>query len=317
MKILFTGASSFTGYWFIQELTDAGHEVVAFFRSTYESYTGLRKERIDQLQTLCKCVFNAPFGSAPFLDAVLEEKYCDLFCHHAAEVGNYKSSFFDPLAALASNTHNLQAVLNALNTPKIILTGSVFEPNESTGSDVELAISPYGLSKGLTSLYFRYYTASQRIHLGKFIIPNPFGPFEEERFTTYLAKSWYKKEIPTVNTPEYVRDNIPVTLLAKAYRKFAEELPNNAGYKDVHPSFYAESQANFTQRFAKELGKRLQVPCEYILKEQPLFLEPKIRINHDVLNPKQLGWSEEESWDQLAHYYEKRFAERERTGSYV
>lgn len=306
MKILFTGASSFTGYWFVQELSTAGHEVVAFFRSPYENYSGLRKERIDHLQALCKCIFNAPFGSEAFLSAIQAENGCDLFCHHAAEVGNYKSSYFDPIAALSNNTHNLQAVLNALNTSKIILTGSVFEPNEGTGPDVSHAVSPYGLSKGLTSLYFRYYAASQKIRLGKFVIPNPFGPYEEERFTTYLAKSWYMKEIPIVNTPEYVRDNVPVTLLAKAYRKFAEDLPNSAGYCDIHPSFYAESQANFTKRFATELQKRLQIPCEYTLKEQPLFLEPKIRINHDVLNPEQLGWSEEASWDQLCHYYEKR-----------
>jgi UDP-glucose 4-epimerase len=32
MRILFTGASSFTGYWFVRELVAAGHEVVAACR---------------------------------------------------------------------------------------------------------------------------------------------------------------------------------------------------------------------------------------------------------------------------------------------
>ena len=31
MRILFTGASSFTGYWFIRELVAAGHRVIATF----------------------------------------------------------------------------------------------------------------------------------------------------------------------------------------------------------------------------------------------------------------------------------------------
>ncbi len=31
MKILFTGASSFTGFWFAKELAAAGHEVFAVF----------------------------------------------------------------------------------------------------------------------------------------------------------------------------------------------------------------------------------------------------------------------------------------------
>ena len=34
MKILFTGASSFTGFWFARALAAAGHEVVATFRET-------------------------------------------------------------------------------------------------------------------------------------------------------------------------------------------------------------------------------------------------------------------------------------------
>jgi nucleoside-diphosphate-sugar epimerase len=38
MKILFTGGSSFTGFWFIRELARAGHEVVAVFRKKPEEY---------------------------------------------------------------------------------------------------------------------------------------------------------------------------------------------------------------------------------------------------------------------------------------
>jgi nucleoside-diphosphate-sugar epimerase len=46
MKILFTGASSFTGFWFVRELARAGHEVVATFRKRPEAYPdALRRER--------------------------------------------------------------------------------------------------------------------------------------------------------------------------------------------------------------------------------------------------------------------------------
>jgi nucleoside-diphosphate-sugar epimerase len=38
MRILLTGASSFTGYWFAQELVAAGHAVTATFRVTEGSY---------------------------------------------------------------------------------------------------------------------------------------------------------------------------------------------------------------------------------------------------------------------------------------
>lgn len=306
MKILFTGASSFTGFWFVNELSLAGHDVVAFFRSPLEKYQGLRRERIEKLIGSCRTVFDVPFGSEAFLKQIREEKNWELFCHHAAEVADYKNPSFDPVAALKNNTHNLQEVLDALQCSKIILTGSVFEPNEGCGKENTRAVSPYGLSKGLTSAFFRYYAAINQLRLGKFVIPNPFGPYEEERFTTYLVKNWFAKQIPAVNTPEYIRDNVPVTLLAKAYRFFVENM-GESEYCDFHPSFYAEKQVDFATRFARELQSRLHIPCQFELKHQPIFLEPKIRVNHDVLNPTQLNWSEGESWDQLAEYYEKRF----------
>ena len=38
MRILFTGGSSFTGYWFIKELAAAGHEVTATFQRQLDEY---------------------------------------------------------------------------------------------------------------------------------------------------------------------------------------------------------------------------------------------------------------------------------------
>lgn len=148
MKILFTGASSFTGFWFVQELVQAGHEVTCCLRR--ESYEGLRKERVDQLP--CRIHFGCSFGSEKFLKKINEENW-DLFCQHAADVENYKSPDFNVAAALANNTNNLKKVLQMLlekGCSKLLLTGSVFEQQEGEG----IAVSPYGLSKGVTSDVF-------------------------------------------------------------------------------------------------------------------------------------------------------------------
>ena len=59
------------------------------------------------------------------------------------------------------------------------------------------------------------------IGLGKFVIPNPFGPYEEPRFTAYLIKNWLAGATPNCSSPAYVRDNIHVSLLAKVYARFA------------------------------------------------------------------------------------------------
>ncbi len=58
------------------------------------------------------------------------------------------------------------------------------------------------------------------VAVSKFVIANPFGPFEEPRFGAYLVNTWRKGEVAEVRTPRYLRDNIHVDLLALAYAKF-------------------------------------------------------------------------------------------------
>ena len=125
-------------------------------------------------------------------------------------------------APLRKTPHNLSAVLDLLDggSKGVVLTGSVFEQNEGAGEPPLVAFSPYGLSKGLTAEVVRHRCHEFGLRYGKFVIPNPFGPLEEPRFCAYLIRSWKKGEVAQVNTPDYVRDNIHVSLLAAAYAKF-------------------------------------------------------------------------------------------------
>ena len=311
MKILFTGGSSFTGYWFIRELAAAGHEVVAVLRKKVDEYDGIRKQRVAALASQCKLVTECSFGDGQFLELIEQEDHWDVLCHHAADVSNYKSEDFDIVGALANNTRNLSSILQLMKQKgctRIALTGSVFEQGEGAGNGEMNAFSPYGLSKGLTFDIFRYQAMHHGFHLGKFVIPNPFGPYEEPRFTTYLARCWYNQEVAKVSTPAYVRDNIHVSLLAKTYKQFVEGLPLAlAGFSRLNPSGYSESQGAFALRFAAELRKRLDLACEVELLKQTSFPEPGVRINTDIPNIEALGWDESNAWDELAEYYRKTF----------
>lgn len=308
MKVLFTGGSSFTGFWFIRELARAGHEVVATFRKGPEEYPDdIRRTRVALALEVCRGVFGCSFGDPKFLGLAGGERW-DLLCHHAADVTNYKSLSFDPVAALQNNARNVPAVLDALQAggrprPGLLLTGSVFENDEGAGSEGLPAFSPYGLSKGLTFQAFRYYAARAGFSLGKFVIPNPFGPYEDPRFTAYLMKTWFAGQTAAVNTPAYVRDNIHVSLLAGAYVRFAEALPERAGLILLHPSGYPESQGAFAQRFSREMRPRLDLPCALELKRQADFQEPRVRINTDPVDGEALGWSEAAAWDEIAEHY--------------
>jgi nucleoside-diphosphate-sugar epimerase len=308
MRILFTGGSSFTGYWFVRELRGAGHEVVATLRRRHDGYEGLRRMRVEGLHDLCEeIVEECQFGDDKFLGLV-EEGGWDLVCHHAAEAANYKDPGFDVIGAFAGNARNVQPVVEGLAAAgcrRIALTGSVFEADEGAGDD-RRAFSPYGLSKTLTYETFRFYAGVARVHLGKFVIPNPFGPLEEPRFTSYLLTSWLKGEVPVVMTPDYVRDNIHVSLLARAYVDFVSGLIDDPGITVLNPSEYRESQREFSIRVASEMEPRLGRPCPVEFALQTEFLEPRVRVNNDELDGWALGWSERQAWKDLADYYLRR-----------
>jgi nucleoside-diphosphate-sugar epimerase len=306
MKILFTGASSFTGFWFVREIAAAGHDVTATFRRPAAEYADLpRRQRVLLAGEVCRPVYGCSFGTPSFL-ALINEGNWNLLCHHAADVTDYRSPRFDAVAALQNNAHNLFAVLEALKTAgcnKLLLTGTVFEAGEGAGSEGLPDFSPYGFSKALTARIFQYYCGRVGLSLGKFVIPNPFGPYEEPRFTAYLMKNWLAGITPTCSSPAYIRDNIHASLLAKAYVQFAGQLVDVPGFTKINPSGYAESQGAFALRMADEMRRRLNLPCSVELKKQTDFPEPRVRINTDFLDAESLGWTEATAWDDLASYY--------------
>lgn len=308
MRILFTGGSSFTGYWFIKELVNSGHEVIATFRKGEKEYEGIRGERVKKLAPLCQRVFYRSFGEEKFMDIIQKSFSLDIYCHHASEVTNYKADNFDILKATANNTKNSELVIKRLKDKGcrwIILTGSIGEANEGQGTDNLRAFSPYAISKSFTFEIFNYYCQIYRLPLGKFIIPNPFGPLEEERFTTYLVRSWSRKEMPVVKTPAYIRDNIPISLLSMMYNQFVQGVPPyNKPYR-ANPSYYIESQQSFAERFVYEMSKRLSLSCSFKVIPQVEFLEPLVRVNNMRPNIEELGWNEKNAWDDLAQYYQE------------
>ena len=305
MKILLTGASSFTGFWFAKELSINGYEVFASFtKPKIEDYEGIRRQRISLLLDKITTIWECKFGDPKFLDIIKDG--IDVLCHHGSDVTNYKSNSFNIDTALGNNTNNIIEVfetLNKNNCNTIVHTGSVFENNEGSGTLPLRAFSPYGLSKSFTYETLKYFSEIYNVKLGKFVIPNPFGPYEEFRFTSFLIQNWFKGNIPEIKTPSYIRDNIHVDLLAKSYADFVNKVLQGADkIKKINPGLYAETQGEFTKRFAAEMEKRLNIPCKFELMQQTDFSEPLERVNTKNIS-QQYNWEENKSWDNLAEYY--------------
>lgn len=305
MRVLLTGASSFSGCWFVEKLSDAGFAVTAPLRAAPSAYTGLRGERVSKLAERATLEYNCPFGSPAFFDLISRHTF-EVLCHHAAVVTDYRSLEFDVSRALAENTKNLRITLERMRASglkAVILTGSVFEANEGAGDEPRRAFSPYGLSKGFTANVVQYWCDHFGIPFGKFVIANPFGPWEEPRFCAYLHKSWRAGQTAEVRTPEYVRDNIHVDLLALAYASFVERVLKSGCSDRFGPIGYAETQGAFAERYAQAMRPRLGLDCAVRLLEQTEFSEPRVRINTNPIDAAALGWRESEAWDAIAAYY--------------
>jgi len=250
----------------------------------------------------------ASFGSEVFLQIAGSESF-DQLCHHAADVTNYKSPDFNAQAALENNTRNLPAVLAALQAgglKSVVLTGTFFEAGEGRGTEPLVTFSPYSHSKTLTCERFQEVCSAHGLPLGKFVLPNPVGPFEEPRFTAFLMNHWKAGRSAEVKTPDYVRDNIHVDLLAAVYAQFAARVAaQNAGFIKMNPSGYVESQGEFARRVAREVKSRLGWNCELILARQESFTEPLERTNTEPATALVPGWNEAKAWDAFAAYYEK------------
>ncbi|MDE2030398.1 MAG: NAD(P)-dependent oxidoreductase [Alphaproteobacteria bacterium] len=304
MTILLTGASSFTGLWFAENLAASGHRVLAPLPRARDDYEGIRAVRVARLAKVAEITENAPFGGNAFLD-LARDPAIRLLCHHAAQVAGYKSPDFDVTAALRANTLNLERVLETMkDLQAVILTGTVFEADEGRGgTGPREAFSPYGLSKTLTAQAFRFRCHHHHVPLTKFVIPNPFGPYEEPRFCAYLMGCWAKGEKAVIKTPDYIRDNIHISLLAQCYADCVARILDGETIAHYAPSGYAESQGAFAQRMVREIGSRLDLPCGLDLQRQSDFSEPLARVNTDAVDTARLGWNEKDAWDRLADYY--------------
>jgi len=302
-KVLLTGGSSFTGVWIAEALAQAGFEVVAPLLRQREDYEGVRLDRVARLEKVAVVTYGRTFGSQALLDDIRAAK-ADVLAHHAAHITGYRSPDFDPVDALARNTAGAAETLAAVRRAGgrlMVLTGSVFEAGEGGGEEPG-AVTPYGLSKTLTTSAFDYWARSAGLAFGRFVIPSPYGVLEEKRFGWHLFRSWFAGETPAVRTPLYVRDHLAAPQLAMAYAEYVAAILQAEGPPaPCRPSGWIAPQGDLALKTAAEAARRLGRECPVELGEQARFDEPRVRVN----DQPQWGasWDEAAFWDAYVEWY--------------
>lgn len=305
-QVLLTGGSSFTGLWIAEALVARGHAVVAPLRRSRSEYSGLRGERVSRLSGVAEIVFEAPFGSGRVLD-LIDGRQFDALLHHAADIPNYRSLDYDVIAGVARNVEGARGIFQALarrGARAVVATGTVFESGEGGQGPGALAVTPYGLSKTLTNETFRHCAGWAGLGFGKFVIAGPFGVLEEGRFAWSLCQAWFAGRPAEIRTPRYVRDNIPVPLLALAYADLVDTMLADPNEERVaRPQGFVGTQEAFGRRLAAELAPRLGLACVLEVLAQPLLIEPEIRVNSQPCLGQE--WDEIRFWDDYAAYYQR------------
>jgi len=304
--VLLTGASSFTGMWIAEALASAGFEVLAPLLRDRGDYDGERLARIARVAAVAEVVYARPFGSKAFLQLVRARPRIAALAHHAADVTGYRDPGFDAAAAFGRNLTGAPQVLQTLaeqGARVALVTGTVFEAGEGGVPEEPLAVTPYGLSKTLTNIALQHHAAWAGLRFGRFVIPSPYGAFEQQRsFPAYLFRSWFAGETPVVRTPLYLRDHLPAPLLARAYAEhLAALLSDPATAAVARPSGWQASQAAFAEKLAAEAGPRLARECRTAFAEQTEFPEPLRRVNAEPA--RRDGWDEPAFWDDYVSWH--------------
>ena len=295
MRILITGPSSFSGAFFIEALANAGHEVVTTLTGSLSSYRGVRSLRVQKAATYATIHEGVSFGDDRFVNLVQCESF-DVFCHHGAWTKEYNSMNYDFGSAFSNNTRSMNIVCKALSENgcrKVIVSGSIFE-------EVEKLFSPYGLVKKLTAQTAEFYGTHFGMQVSKFVIPNPFGPLDNPKLIAHLMKDWHAGRSACVWPPLYVRDNIPVSLLALGFVHWVEQCPSIVGTSSFAPSGYISTMGEFVERVARELRPRLGLECAVEMGTQTDFSQPMVLVNDTPIRSMFPTWDEHCFWDQMA-----------------
>ena len=294
-----TGASSFTGSALANGLTGAGYEVHAALRAPSGAYEGVRTDRVDALSANIIVHFGVSHATQS-LSRLITELRPDTLIVHAHPMDGFKNADYPVLSAVGEMTDRIPEQLDALaggGGAHVVYSGSYYEPSAGVGTFPHPAVSPYGLSKAMVYELFRMHAEQRGLGMRKVVIPNPFGPGEDGRFGNYLAREWAAGKTPVIQTPYYVRDNIPVQELVARYVNYVSHL--DVATQELRPSGYIETQGEFARRMAREIGVRLGHPLGVDQRENAPHPEPLVIAND---SSRSVDFAEHESayWDSYA-----------------
>ena len=181
MNILFLGASSFTGFHFVNQLSKVKNiKIYCTLTKNINQYESLRYMRIKLLSKKENVIFvkKIKFGDKKFTN-LLEKIRFNVFCFHHALTKNYNdNSKFNLKKSLKENTNNIEEVFRKIDyKATVIISNTIFQ---NIPAKKYRAVNNYGISKSQSFDKIRLLCEKNNIKFRSIYITNPWGIYEEK-----------------------------------------------------------------------------------------------------------------------------------------
>jgi len=205
-RVLVTGGHGFIGRPLAIRLAALGAEVVAVSRTRHPDFDGVRSVALDLANRVAVDELFAVFRP-------------DIVLHLASHVVGART----PEVVLSTYHSNLTSTLHLLMAAKaygcerVVLTGSLEEPDPDTGSPVPS--SPYAAAKAAASAYGRMFHALfglSVVILRVFMVYGP-GQADLKKLVPYVITSLDRGEVPTFSSGTREVDWVYVDDVVRAY----------------------------------------------------------------------------------------------------
>ena len=308
MKILLTGVSSFTGFCLAKELSKSGYLITCPLPRSKTSYSGLKKKRLGIISEKVNICYNSPFGSENFMK-ILDGGFT-IYCLHGAYVEGYQSDEFDFSYALNQNLNQIDSVLKVAKSygcKSVIWTSSIFEDAVNTEEKVSGVHRPvwlkYALSKKISFLCIRELCANYGLGFSRFVISNPFGPYEDAKFCYHLVHNILAGKKFDVQSPYYVRDMIHIGHLSESYVMLVKNSIDGDITDELRPSEYPMRMIDFAALLCKKINHYYGIDYELGFCEQKKYDEPLVLVNNNNIRSDLYSYNESSQWNRYFQYY--------------
>lgn len=302
MNILFLGASSFTGFHFVNELSKIKkNKIYCTLTKSINQYKSIRYERIKLLSKKKNIIFlkKIKFGDRKFINLLKKIKF-NTFCFHHAFTKDYNdNSKFKFQKSIKENTNNIEEVFKLIDLKSlIIISNTIFQDIPLKGYK---AVNNYGISKSNSFNQIKYCCEKNNIKYKAIYITNPWGIYEEKKLNYYLIKNWFENKKAHISHPNYIRDNIHINKLSQSYKKVFLSKSNKV---DFFPSGVCSSNKAFIEAFKKKFEQFFKKKAKVIYANHAIYNQPMCRINRNRISKKV---KIEQNLSKYFLYYKKKF----------